>query len=104
MVSARKPQFYTRQRAFRMLDTERKQVQVWANNSALTSCERGLEATDMHLMRQWQAVRELQQSKVYTQGSIYQLTKLTGWGGNRVLYIGYGGRSVRSCGLVYASG
>lgn len=31
MVSARKPQFYTRQRAFRMLDTERKQVQVWAS-------------------------------------------------------------------------
>ncbi|TMW65622.1 hypothetical protein Poli38472_008264 [Pythium oligandrum] len=63
LVSARKPNFYTRQRSFRLLDPVRKQVQ-------------------------WQAVRELKQNHVYTQGSLHQLTRLTGWGGNRVLYIG----------------
>ncbi|RLN67859.1 hypothetical protein BBJ28_00024232, partial [Nothophytophthora sp. Chile5] len=63
IVSARKPKFYTRQRSFRNLDTGNTQVQ-------------------------WHAVRELRQGEVYTQGSLYQLAKLTGWGGNRVLYIG----------------
>ncbi|DBA05282.1 TPA: hypothetical protein N0F65_007444 [Lagenidium giganteum] len=63
IVSARKPNFYTRHRAFRLLCPERKQVQ-------------------------WQAVRDLKSGQVYTQGSLNQLSKLTGWGGNRVLYIG----------------
>lgn len=63
IVSARKPKFYTRQRAFRMLDIGHKQVQ-------------------------WHAVRALHRGEVYTQGSVYQLSKLTGWVGNRVLYIG----------------
>ncbi|KAJ8571384.1 hypothetical protein ON010_g5452 [Phytophthora cinnamomi] len=62
-VSARKPKFYTRQRSFRMLDIGHKQVQ-------------------------WHAVRELRRGEVYTQGSVYQLSKLTGWVGSRVLYIG----------------
>ncbi|KAI9992389.1 hypothetical protein PInf_017791 [Phytophthora infestans] len=63
IVSARKPKFYTRQRSFRMLDIGHKQVQ-------------------------WQAVRALHRGEVYTQGSVYQLSKLTGWVGSRVLYIG----------------
>ncbi|KAJ0402996.1 hypothetical protein ATCC90586_000524 [Pythium insidiosum] len=63
LVSARKPKFYTRNRSFRLLDIDQKQVQ-------------------------WQAVRELKPNHVYTQGSLQQLTRLTGWGGNRVLYIG----------------
>ncbi|GLD92178.1 hypothetical protein PINS_up000711 [Pythium insidiosum] len=63
LVSARKPKFYTRNRSFRLLDPDQKQVQ-------------------------WQAVRELKPNHVYTQGSLLQLTRLTGWGGNRVLYIG----------------
>ncbi|KAF1316236.1 5'-nucleotidase domain-containing protein, partial [Globisporangium splendens] len=62
-VSARKPNFYTRHRAFRLLEPDIKQVQ-------------------------WQAVRELQPNKVYTQGSLHHLNRLTGWGRNRVLYIG----------------
>ncbi|KAG7383495.1 5'-nucleotidase domain-containing protein 3 [Phytophthora boehmeriae] len=62
-VSANKPKFYTRKRSFRHLDTENKQVQ-------------------------WHAVRALDRGQVYTQGSVYQLAKLTGWVGNRVLYIG----------------
>lgn len=37
---------------------------------------------------QWHAVRELRRGEVYTQGSVYQLSKLTGWVGSRVLYIG----------------
>ncbi|KAG6942723.1 hypothetical protein JG688_00017956, partial [Phytophthora aleatoria] len=63
IVSARKPKFYTRQRSFRMLDIGHKQVQ-------------------------WHAVRALHRGEVYTQGSVYQLSKLTGWVGSRVLYIG----------------
>ncbi|KAF1788437.1 HAD-like domain [Phytophthora cactorum] len=63
IVSARKPKFYTRQRSFRMLDIRHKQVQ-------------------------WHAVRALHRGEVYTQGSVYQLSKLTGWVGSRVLYIG----------------
>ncbi|POM80716.1 5'-nucleotidase domain containing hypothetical protein [Phytophthora palmivora] len=63
IASARKPKFYTRQRSFRKLDTGHKQVQ-------------------------WHAVRSLHRGEVYTQGSVYQLSKLTGWVGNRVLYIG----------------
>ncbi|CCI49680.1 unnamed protein product [Albugo candida] len=63
LVSARKPNFYTRQRAFRVLDAKRKQVQ-------------------------WQAVRYLQQGQIYTQGSVRQLMNMTEWVGNRVLYIG----------------
>ncbi|RLN51787.1 hypothetical protein BBJ29_006979 [Phytophthora kernoviae] len=63
IVSARKPKFYTRKRSFRLLDIGHKQVQ-------------------------WHAVRALDRGEVYTQGSVYQLSKLTGWVGNRVLYIG----------------
>uniref|UniRef100_H3HDU7 5'-nucleotidase domain-containing protein n=1 Tax=Phytophthora ramorum TaxID=164328 RepID=H3HDU7_PHYRM len=63
IVSARKPKFYTRQRSFRKLDIGHKQVQ-------------------------WHAVRALERGDVYTQGSLYHLSKLTGWVGSRVLYIG----------------
>ncbi|CAI5720658.1 unnamed protein product [Peronospora destructor] len=63
IVNAQKPKFYTRRRAFRIVDIKHKQVQ-------------------------WHAVREMHRGEVYTQGSLYQLIKLTGWVGNRVLYIG----------------
>ncbi|KAH9193568.1 hypothetical protein AeNC1_004467 [Aphanomyces euteiches] len=63
LVSAKKPDFYTRSRMFRLFDIEKRQVQ-------------------------WQAVTEFLPSKVYTQGSLRQLIVLTDWRGGKVLYIG----------------
>ncbi|KAF0701400.1 Aste57867_8102 [Aphanomyces stellatus] len=63
MVSAKKPDFYTRSRTFRLFDVEKRQVQ-------------------------WQAVSELLPHNVYTQGSLRQLIALKGWVGGKVLYIG----------------
>ncbi|EQC26819.1 hypothetical protein, variant [Saprolegnia diclina VS20] len=63
LVSAKKPDFYTRYRTFRLFDVDQRQVQ-------------------------WQAVTRLEPNCVYTQGSLRQLIMLKGWGGRRVLYIG----------------
>ncbi|ETV66333.1 hypothetical protein H257_17134 [Aphanomyces astaci] len=63
LVSAKKPDFYTRSRTFRLFDVEKRQVQ-------------------------WQAVTDLLPHHVYTQGSLRQLIALKGWRGGKVLYIG----------------
>jgi len=63
MVNGRKPDFYTRYRAFRLYDVKEDQVS-------------------------WQKVEALEKGQVYSQGSLENLLKLKGWKGTQVLYIG----------------
>lgn len=63
MVSARKPDFYTRNRSFRLFDEKKRRVK-------------------------WQPVNELKKEHVYSQGSLDQLLQIKNWKGSQVLYIG----------------
>lgn len=63
IVSAGKPGFYTSNRPFRQVDKRTGKIR-------------------------WTEVTTLEKGKVYSHGSLEGLTKLTGWQGPRVLYIG----------------